>query len=63
MCIYIYVYIYRKPRKNGCEFFFVEGEIRGHARVSTIDKLDEARTNADGQMMLVQQYSGDRVMS
>ena len=42
---------------------FVEGEIRGQARVWTIDKLDEARTNADDQMMLVQHYSGDRVMS
>jgi len=28
-----------------------------------MDKLDEARTNADDQMMLVQHYSGDRVMS
>ena len=27
------------------------------------DKLDEVRTNADDQMMLVQHYSGDRVMS
>ena len=40
-----------------------EGEIRGQARVWTIDKLDEAHTNADDQMMLVQHYSGDRVMS
>jgi len=42
---------------------FVEGEIRGHARVWTIDKLDEARANANDQMMLVQHYSGDRVLS
>jgi len=42
---------------------FVEGEIRVQARVWTIDELDEARTNADDQMMLVQHYSGDRVMS
>jgi len=28
-----------------------------------MNKLDEARTNADDQMMLVQHYSGDRVMS
>ena len=42
---------------------FVEGEIRSHARVWTINKLDETRTNADDQMMLVQHYSGDRVMS
>ena len=27
-----------------------------------IDKLDEGSTNADDQMMLVQHYSGDRVM-
>jgi len=51
-------------RENGSENrFFVQGEIRGHARVWTIDKLDEARTNADDQMMLVQHYSGDHVMS
>ena len=37
--------------------------VRGQARVWTIDKLDEARTNAYDQMMLVQHYSGDRVMS
>jgi len=42
---------------------FVEGEIHGHARVRTTEKLDEARTNPDDQMMLVQHYSGDRVMS
>jgi len=36
---------------------------RGQARVRTIDKLDEARTNADDPMMLVQHYSGDRVMT
>jgi len=28
-----------------------------------MNKLDEARTNADDQMMLVQHYSGERVMS
>jgi len=28
-----------------------------------MDKLDEAHTNTDDQMMLVQHYSGDRVMS
>jgi len=53
-----------RARENGCENrFFVESEIRGHARVWTIDKLDEARTNADDQMMLMQHCSGDRVMS
>jgi len=41
---------------------FVESEIRGHVRVWTIDKLDEARTNADDLMKLMQHYSGDRVM-
>jgi len=28
-----------------------------------MDKLDKARTNADDQMILVQHYSSDRVMS
>jgi len=32
-------------------------------RVQTIDKLDEACTNADDRMMLVRHRSGDRVMS
>ena len=64
--IYIYMYIYvfhENPAKMAAKKIFVEGEIRGHARVWTIDKLEEARTNADDQMMLVQHYSGDRVMS
>jgi len=52
-----------KPAKMAAKIVFVEGEIRGKARMKTIDKLDEARTNADDQMMLVQHYSGDCVMS
>jgi len=35
---------------------------RGKVRVRPMDKLDEACTNADDQMMLVQHRSGDRVM-
>jgi len=41
----------------------VTGSLRGQAQVQPIDKLDEARTNADDRMMLVQHLSGDRVMS
>ena len=40
-----------------------QGKLRGQAQVRPIDKLDEACTNADDQMMLVQHRSGDRVMS
>ena len=35
----------------------------GQAREQIIDKLDEACTNGDDRMMLVQHSSGDRVMS
>jgi len=38
------------------------GNLRGQAQVRPIDKLDEACTNVDDQMMLVQHHSGDRVM-
>jgi len=41
----------------------VTGNLRGQAQVRPIDKLDEACTNADDQMMLVQHRTGDRVMS
>jgi len=41
----------------------VTGKLRGQARVRQIDKLDQACTNADDWMMLVQHRSGDRVMS
>jgi len=41
----------------------VTGSLRGQAQVRLIDKLDEACTNADDRMMLVQHCSGDRVMS
>jgi len=44
--------------KNGENAF-----LRGQAQVRPIDKLDEACTNADDRMMLVQHRSGDRVMS
>jgi len=40
----------------------MEDEVRGQARVRSIDKLDEACTNADDQMMLVRHCSGDRIM-
>ena len=41
----------------------VTGSLRGQAQVRPIDKLDEACTNADDRMILVQHCSGDRVMS
>ena len=41
----------------------VTGSLCGKAQVQPIDKLDEACTNADDRMMLVQHHSGDRVMS
>jgi len=41
----------------------VMGKLRGQARVRPVDKTDEACTNADDRMMLVQHCSGDRVMS
>ena len=59
--MYTYVYI-QKARENGSQNRFLS-RVLGQARVWTIDKLDEARTNVDDQMMLVQHYSGDRVMS
>jgi len=50
-------------RKKWRKFFFVMGKLRDQARVRPIDKLDEACTNADDRMMLVQNRSGDYVMS
>jgi len=41
----------------------VVGSLRGQAKVRPIDKLDEAYTNADDWVMLVQHCSGDRLMS
>ena len=41
----------------------VTGSLHGQAQVQPINKLDEACTNADDQMMLVQHHSGVRVMS
>ena len=53
--------------ENSCEkwrkFMSLTGSLRGQAQVRPIDKLDEACTNADDRMMLVQHCSGDRVMS
>jgi len=37
--------------------------LRGQVQVRPINKLDEACTNADDQMMLVQHRGGDYVMS
>ena len=54
---------YLQGRKRVCVLNVVTGNLRGQVQVRPIDKLDEARTNADDQMMLVQHYSGDRVMS
>ena len=42
--------------------FWLRGSLRGQAQVRPINKLDEAYTNADDRMMLVQHRSGDRVM-
>jgi len=41
----------------------VTGSLRGQAQVRPVDKMDEACTNADDRMMLVQHYSADRVMN
>ena len=53
----------KNSREKWRKCISVTGSLRGQAQVRPIDKLDEARTNADDQMMLVQHYSGDRVMS
>ena len=50
-------------REKWRKCFSVTGSLRGQAQVRPIDKLDEACTNANDQMMLVQHRSGDRVMS
>jgi len=42
---------------------FCYGNLSGQAQVQPIDKLDEACTNVDDRMMLVQHCGGDRVMS
>jgi hypothetical protein len=42
---------------------FGTGSLRGQVRVRPIDKLDEACTNADDRMMLVQYRSGHRLLS
>ena len=42
---------------------FCYGSLRGQAQVQPTDKLDEACTNADDWMMLVQHCSADCVMS
>jgi len=49
--------------KNGGNGFLWRVATVGQARAQIIDKLDEACTNGDDQMMLVQHSSGDRVMS
>ena len=53
----------KNSREKWRKCISVTGSLRGQAQVRPIDQLDEARTNADDQMMLVQHYSGDRVMS
>jgi len=63
--IYIYIYIHLKKLSR------IDGENRILCwissmvtfRVRTIDKMDEACTNADDQKMFVRHRSGDRVMS
>jgi len=53
----------KNSREKWRKCISVTGSLRGQVQVRPIDRLDEARTNADDQMMLVQHYSGDRVMS
>ena len=70
---YIYVYmpiyatviltLFNKIAGKMAKMHFCYGSLRGQAQVRPIHKLDEACTNADDRMMLVQQCSGDRVMS
>ena len=72
--IYIDLYFSDDPRRNANfarrwsrekwqKYISVTGSLRGQAQVRPIDKLDEACTNADDRMMLVQHRSGDRVMN
>ena len=49
--------------KNGENRIFDGVSPVAKLRVRSIDKLDEACTNADDRMMLVRHRSGDRVMS
>ena len=51
------------PREKWRKCISVTGSLRGQAQVRPVDKLDEACTNADDRMMLVQHRNGDRVMS
>ena len=57
-----YIFLFNS-REKWRKCISVTGSLRDQVQVRPIDKLDEARTNADDQMMLVQHYSGDRVMS
>jgi len=50
-------------RKTWWKYNFVEDEVSGQARVQHINNLDEACTNADDRIMIVQYRSGDCVMS
>ena len=60
----------KNSREKWRKCISVTGSLRGQAQVQpidkldeTLDKLDEACTNADDRMMLAQHCSGDRVMS
>jgi len=53
-------YILKLARKHGENRILDEVSPVATFRLRTIDKLDEACTNADDQMMLVQHRSGDR---
>jgi len=58
------IHVGAKYSREKCQkCFSVMGELRGQARVRPIDKLDEACTNADDHMMLVQHRSGNCVMN
>jgi len=53
----------KNSREKWRKCISVTGSLSGQAQVRPIDKLDEACTNADDWMMLVQHRSGDHVMS
>ena len=55
--------LWKNSREKWRKCISVTGSLRGQEQVRPIDKLDEACTNADDRMMLVQHRSGDRVMS
>jgi len=63
LCVCVCVCVSENSRGKWRKCISVTGSLRGKAQVRPLDKLDEACTNADDRMMLVQHCSGDRVMS